>query len=119
MEFIAREGLSETQIAILELRANKKTYKDIIGFILDNNHRYISDKLLVTILSRSALGYYWDFDINGGPLPYLCQEDLNSLKRSITECAEIGASMDSIEVIDEAVRLKTERKCFSSGFFIL
>ena len=109
MEFLASTGFSDVQNVLLTCRINGGTYNDIRDRVHATFHRIIPDSVIVTALTRSALGYRWELDMSGGALPFLCEEDMNSLKETVRESAEMGASMDSIDVIDEAVRLKTER----------
>ena len=109
MEFLAKIGFSDVQKTILDCRVNGGTYGVIRETVERAYHRTLTDCVIVTVLTRSALGYKWEFEMSGGQLPYLCEEDFLALKEIVQENAELGASLDSIGVIDEAVRLKNER----------
>ena len=99
MEFLADTGFSEVQKFILKCRIEGGTYTTILDRINTKYNRVLHDKTISTILMRSALGYCWNFDMVGGQLPFLCEEDMNSLAKRVRECAEMGASLDSVDVI--------------------
>ena len=66
MEFLAKIGFSDIQNVILLCRVNGDTYRKIREVVEDKYHRTLPDSDIVTVLVRSALGYRWELDMNGG-----------------------------------------------------
>ena len=60
-------------------------------------------------LSRSALGYSWDFGTESGNNPYLCKADIIELSEIVKNAHEEGFALDTLEVLDEATKLKEAR----------
>ena len=73
----------------------------------------LSQEAILTCLFRSALSRIWKKGENQGNNPYLCTKDLNILDKEIHERAYITRAFDTMEVIDEATKLRV-RLCFIS-----
>ena len=67
-------------------------------------------------LERSALGYKWDFGTQSGSNPYLCNCDIRKLSEIVRNANADGCSLDTLEVIDEATRIKGERLTYGLKF---
>lgn len=115
MQYLTRELFSANQQRIIDLRAEGKTYNQIIQEMNRHTGFNVFPKQIVTCLIRSAMGYKWDFGEQPGNLPYLNHVDMEKLSESIREAATTSA-MDTLEVLDEATRLKGERLAYGIQF---
>ena len=60
-------------------------------------------------LSRSELGYKWDFGTETGNNPYLFPADMRKLSEIVENAFGEGSALDTMEVFDEATKLKGDR----------
>ena len=116
MEYLCLNSFSNNQKAIIDLRAEGKTYNEIIDTMKNANNVNITPKNISKCLQLSSMGYYWDLHMQPGAKPYLCEQDFASLKESVKEAALLGAAMDPIEVLDEACKLKGDRLAYAVAF---
>lgn len=115
MQHLTRELFSENQLRIIDLRAQGKTYQQIIQDLNIHTGNNVFPKQIVKCLLRSAMGYHWDFGEHPGNPPYLNQVDMQKLAEIIREAASTSP-MDTLEVLDEATRLKGERLAYGIQF---
>ena len=116
MEFLAISSFSDNQKKIISLRAEGKTYQEVIQAMNTSTGLNTGPKHISTCLTRSALGYSWDYSQTGGALPYLCDADIWELSKSVKNAHEMGNPMDTMEVLDEATRLKGRRIAWGVQF---
>ena len=121
MEHLATSDFSQNQKDLIELRFNKNSYNKIIEAMNRKTGFNTSPQQIVTCLLRSAMGHHWDYitptnKTNAGNLPYLCKDDFEILKDNIKSAAELGSAYDTLEVLDEATRLKGQRLAFGIAF---
>ncbi len=70
----------------------------------------ISKDALSTCAKRTAFSLYWrKGETSNGKVDYLTPDDLEYLKQIIKERAELHNALDTVSVLDEAQKLKTER----------
>ena len=70
----------------------------------------ISKDALSTCAKRTAFSLYWrKGETTNCKLDYLTPDDLEELKRVIKERVELHNALDTVSVLDEAQKLKTER----------
>ena len=116
MEFLPFDDFSGNQREIIELRAEKKTYNEIMTLISRKTGLNVYPRHISLCLERSALGYKWDFGMQSGTNPYLCDSDIRKLSEIVRNANANGCSLDTLEVIDEATRLKSERLAYGLIF---
>ena len=91
------------QLDIWHRRQQRQTYTEIC------TNKNISPKSLSKCLKRTALGYHWDPQLKGGPTPYLCQEDEQSLYDILQSHIDDNNCLRCFEVQDTAHYLKALR----------
>lgn len=116
MEYLCVDSFSDNQKAIINLKAEGKTYKEISETMKAQKNLNIFAPNISKCLKLSSMGYLWDLHMKPGAKPYLCDKDFASLKDSVQEAAMLGAAMDPIEVLDEAYKLKGERIAYAIAF---
>ena len=116
MEFLATECFSENQKKIIELRKEGKTYSQIITAMNIATGFNTTPKNISTCLTRSALGYCWDYEQPGGAHSFLCNDDTTKLSEIVRSAHENGNALDTLEVLDEATKLKGRRIAYGIQF---
>ena len=109
MESLPTADFSENQKKIIQYRVENKSYTEIQRLMSISTGHAVYAHHISLCLMRSALGYSWDFGTESGNHPYLCKADLRELTDIVTQAHEDGAALDTIEVIDEATKLKESR----------
>ena len=87
-----------------------KEYAEITG-------KNLGQSAIKTCLVRTALSQKWEKGQLTGSDPYLCNEDQKMLSVEISERAQITKAFNTITLLDEALRLKTER--YQKGALLL
>ena len=121
MEYLTRTTFSGNQNALVDFRANGNSYVKIIEYMNRRTGYNTSPQQIVTCLLRSAMGHHWDYisntnKTNSGSLPYLCKTDFETLKDNIRNASEFGFSYDTLDVLEEAARLKGQRLAYGIAF---
>ena len=116
MEFLANSCFTENQNKIVALRKQGKTYAEIMTAMNIATGFNTTPKHISTCLTRSALGYPWNYEQPGGNPPFLCHDDMISLSQSVRSAHDSGNAMDTLEVLDEATKLKGRRIAFGIQF---
>ena len=93
-----------------------ETYQSIQNLMNIHTGLNTTPKHVSTCLLRSSMGYHWDYSEIKGTTPYLCKADLNELKDIIRSAAEFGSALDTLEVLDESTRLKSQRVVYAMEF---
>ena len=109
MQYVPSDYFSENQKQIIQLRAEGKTYSQIEQTMSIRTGRAVYSHNISLCLTRSALGYSWDFGTESGNNPYLCKADMSELSEIVKNAHEEGSALDTIEVLDEATKLKEAR----------
>ena len=100
MEYLVPDGLSPIQIRVCSLKT-QQTYREILNQVKEL--QYVSN--LVTCLLRSAEGYIWEPNQQGGSDNYLCDFDEKTLVDTVIRCEEDFNPLGIIEAVDEANKL--------------
>ena len=106
MEYLTGDDFTQNQILILEHRMDGDTYEQIQQFMTRHTGINTTPKQISTCLLRSSLGLKWDYGMVNGEHPYLCPADMRELADIVRSFAELGAALDTVEVLDESARLK-------------
>ena len=61
--------------------------------------RVVSSLHISISLSRSALGYKWDFGTEGN-IPYLCRSGMKQFSKIVENAYEEGVVLDSMEMLE-------------------
>ena len=109
MDYLSPEEFSPIQLCVMQEKSQQHTYKEIREKVEQEFKITLYDPTIKVCIMRSVLGYTWEHSLESGDLPYLCPTDMTALKNEVYEAAAIGASMDANEVLDSALKLKTER----------
>ena len=109
MEFLAAEEFSDNQKLIIQLRHEGKTYNQIIEILNRKTGNNTTPKNISTCLTRSALGFKWNYVESANAYPYLNQHDMKLLQELIINAAEMGSAFDTLEVLDESSKIKGQR----------
>ena len=91
------------------MRIEGKTYTQIETAMNIATGYNTRPKQISKCLTRSALGYAWDYEQSGGAVPFLCKEDMQLLSQNVKDAQESGNAMDTLDVLDEATRIKGHR----------
>lgn len=116
MQYLATEDFSDNQKRIISLRADSKTYNEIISTMQIHTGLSVYPRHISTCLQRSALGYHWDFGTENGSNPFLCKKDMTILSERVRAAQEEGCAFDTLEVLDESTRIKGERLAYGIAF---
>ena len=109
MEFLPFDDFSDNQRQIVTLKLEGNTYSQIQNIMSFRTGRAVYAHHISLCLSRSALGYKWDFGIEVGNLAYLCPSDMKMLSEIVENAYQEGSALDTMEVLDEATKLKGQR----------
>ena len=63
------------------------------------------------------MGFSWDWRQKCSALSYLCPDDMLKLKEEVRGATESGFDLDTIDVLDEAGKIKSERLIHDMVFF--
>ena len=78
----------------------------------------LTNQNIIACIRRSSLGYSWSKGTKGGSDPYLCPEDMSSLKMLIFSAARDSSPLDTSLAIEKAFELKKNRYAFALEFII-
>ena len=78
----------------------------------------LTNQNIIACIRRSSLGYSWRKGMKGGSDPYLCPEDMSSLKMLIFSAARDSSPLDTSLAIEKAFELKKNRYAFALEFII-
>ena len=84
------ETFTTNQKKIIDYRKQGLSYTAIIAKMNLATGLNTTPKNISMCLTRSALGYEWDYGCSSGALPYLCPHDLQILRDRIQEAASLG-----------------------------
>ena len=99
----------EQKWIIYVIAEEKFTWKRVSAAWLQIKRETISQEAISSCLSRSDLSRSWKKGDSPGNNTYLCNADLILLDTEIKERAQVCKALDTVEVTDEAAKLKTKR----------
>ena len=99
----------EQKWIIYQIVEEKKTWKQISTEFNAITGQQLGQGAIRTCLVRSSLSQQWAKGQCFGSDPYLCSEDQKALNKEITERAEITKALNTVTILDEALKLKSAR----------
>ena len=103
---VDQKYFSEQQKSIIGWRISGESYRDIASHFKERYSKFISQEAICRCISRTSRGLFWEHGMGAGDDPYLCQEDIDSLKLTI----DMSDSYFEIhEIIEEAMMIKKRR----------
>ena len=107
LEFIDWDALTDEQKWIISEIANfGETWGGIIQKWKIVFGEAIGKSALKTAILRAALSKPWSKGMKGGTEPYLVDSDLKLLETEISERAQMCKALNTITILDEAMKLK-------------
>ena len=95
-----------TYLLIVEKKSRRQlqlTWQSTFG-------KTISFDALRTFALRTSYSYKWNQSDHGGNLEYLCTPDMKALEAEISERVQMGQALDTVSILDEAQKLKNNRR---------